>query len=336
MTGGMLRGRLGFNFFDVFIVAFVGAFAAITVYPMWYVLVVSLMPYGEFIRTDFVLLPSLTPDLTYYHGILIGAPQIFLRAMSVSIAKTAVGAGGGVVVTAMLAYAVTKRHVPGTRLINTMVVLTLFFSGGLIPLYLLVVKLGLLGSFLSLILVTAFVNTSYFIIMRNFFSYMVPKDLEDACAIDGANEATTFFRIILPIAKPMITAILLFLAVYHWNDYTSWLYFVRDTKIAAVRDPAAAGCWSGRRFSSTRAAGQALHRRCGLDSSQATRDGDHRAHHAADPDAVPVPAAALRQGHPDRRRQGVVEPTGGRCLLRPARSLRQLHRPRSARALAPS
>ena len=231
MTGGMLRGRLGFNFFDVFIVAFVGAFAVITVYPMWYVLVVSLMPYGEFIRTDFVLLPSLNPDLTYYHGIMIGAPEIFLRAMSVSIVKTTVGAGGGVVVTAMLAYAVTKRQVPGTRLINVMIVLTLFFSGGLIPLYLLVVKLGLIGSFLSLILVTAFVNTSYFIIMRNFFSYMVPKDLEDACAIDGANEATTFFRIILPIAKPMITAILLFLAVYHWNDYTSWLYFVRESKI---------------------------------------------------------------------------------------------------------
>ncbi|MCY4376063.1 MAG: carbohydrate ABC transporter permease [Spirochaetaceae bacterium] len=231
-TGGMLRGRLGFNAFDVFVVAFVGAFAVIAIYPMWYVLVVSLMPYAEFIRTEFVLLPSLNPDLTYYHGIVIGAPQIFLRAMSVSIVKTAVGAGGGVVITAMLAYAVTKRHVPGTRLINVMVVITIFFSGGLIPLFLLVVRLGLKGSALSLILATGFVNGTYFIIMRNFFSYMVPRDLEDACAIDGANEATAFFRIILPIAKPMVAAILLFLAVYHWNDYTSWLFFVSETKYA--------------------------------------------------------------------------------------------------------
>ena len=231
-AGGMLRGRLGFNAFDVFVVAFVGAFAVIAIYPMWYVLVVSLMPYAEFIRTDFILLPSLNPDLTFYHGIIIGAPQLFVRAMSVSIVKTAVGAGGGVVVTAMLAYAVTKRHVPGTRLINVLIVMTIFFSGGLIPIYLLVVKLGLLGSPLSLILVTGFVNGTYFIIMRNFFSYMVPRDLEDACAIDGANEATTFFRIILPISKPMVTAILLFLAVYHWNDWVSWLYFVREATFA--------------------------------------------------------------------------------------------------------
>ena len=101
----------------------------------------------------------------------------------------------------------------------------------LIPLYLLVVKLGMLGSFLAMILVTGFVNTTYFIIMRNFFSYTVPKDLEDAALIDGANEATTFFRVILPISKPMVAAILLFLAVYHWNEFTSWLYFVRDTQI---------------------------------------------------------------------------------------------------------
>lgn len=232
MTGvRTLRARLGFNLFDVFAVTFVGLFAVVAVYPMWYVLVVSLMPYSEFIRTDFVLLPSLTPDLTYYERMLIGAPHIFLRAMGVSVVKTTIGAGAGVVVTGMLAYAVTKRQVPGTRLINILIVLTIFFSGGLIPLYLLVVNLGLLGSPAAMILASGFVNTSYFIIMRNFFSYTVPKELEDACLIDGASEATTFFRVIMPISKPMLAAILLFLAVYHWNDYASWLYFVRDTTI---------------------------------------------------------------------------------------------------------
>ena len=130
-VGGAFGGRLRFNLFDLFVVTFVGLFAVIAVYPMWYVLVVSLMPYGDFIRTDFVLLPPLNPDVTYYERMLVGRPDIFLRAMGISVAKTALGAGGGVVVTAMLAYAVTKRHMPGTRLINIMIVLTFFLSGGL-------------------------------------------------------------------------------------------------------------------------------------------------------------------------------------------------------------
>ena len=229
---GTVKGRLGFNLFDVFTVAFIGAFAVLTAYPLWHVLVVSLMPYGEFVRTDFVLLPSLNPDVTYYRAIIIGAPEVFMKAMSISVLKTTIGAGGSVVITAMLAYAVSKRQVPGARVINTMIVLTLFFSGGLIPVYLLGVRLVVIGSFAAMILVSGFVNTTYFIIMRNFFSYTVPPDLEDACRIDGANEMTTFFRIILPISKPMVTAILLFLSVYHWNDWVSWLYFVRESPIA--------------------------------------------------------------------------------------------------------
>ena len=80
-------------------------------------------------------------------------------------------------------------------------------------------------------IVTSLVHTGHFIIMRNYFSYAVPGELEDAALIDGTSEWTVFFRIVVPICKPMFAAIFLFEAVSHWNDFTTYLYFVDDIKL---------------------------------------------------------------------------------------------------------
>ena len=230
-TATQVGSRLRFNLFDLSVTLFILVFAVICFYPMWYVFVVSITPYQDFIRKEFILLPPLNPTFQYYEGIIVGGHEIFLRAMTISITKTGLGAGAGMLITAMLAYGVSKRKIPGARLINYLMVFTLFFSGGLIPLYLLVVRLGMNGTYLALVLPSAFINTGYFIIMRNFFSYTVPPELEDAALIDGANEFSMFFRIIMPISKAMLAAIFLFLAVYHWNDYYSWLIFCREVLI---------------------------------------------------------------------------------------------------------
>jgi ABC-type glycerol-3-phosphate transport system permease component len=135
-----------------------------------------------------------------------------------------------VLVTAMFAYGVSKRYVVGTRTLNVLMVFTLFFGGGLIPTYLLLVQLGLIRTFWAMILPFV-LNTGHFIIMRNFFSYSVPAELEDAALIDGSTEFRTFFLVVMPLSKAMIAAIFLFEAVFHWNDYYSFLMFVREPKL---------------------------------------------------------------------------------------------------------
>ena len=179
---------------------------------------------------DFVFAPPRSPSFLYYYSIIVGGRDIFVQTMSVSFLKTFVGSTASVLVTAMFAYGVSKRYVLGTRTLNVLMVFTLFFSGGLIPTYILMIQLRLIDTFWVMVL-PWIVNTGHFIIMRNYFSYTVPKELEDAALIDGSSEFRTFFTIVFPISKAMFAAIFLFEAVWHWNDYYSFLIFVKDTSL---------------------------------------------------------------------------------------------------------
>ena len=126
----------------------------------------------------------------------------------------------------MMAYGASKERIKGMRAVNFLVVFTMFFSGGLIPSFILVQRLRLYDTFWAMV-IPQLLATGNFIIMRNYFSYSIPVELEDACAIDGANEVQVFFKIVIPISKPMFAAIALFVAVANWNDWYSYLIHVR-------------------------------------------------------------------------------------------------------------
>ncbi len=224
----IMKTKLGFNFFDVFVIAFCVLFALFCFYPMYYVLVVSLMPYESYVYfgKSFILFPPQV-SLEYYVTVMHSSGHKFSQAMLISFSKTALGATTALIFTSMVAYAVSKTHIKGMKFLNVYMIFTMFFSGGLIPLYLLVRNLGLYDTYWAMI-VPYLIQIGHFIIMRNYFSYVVPKELEDAATVDGANEIYLFFHIIVPIAKPMLAAIFLFEAVFHWNDYYSFLIFVED------------------------------------------------------------------------------------------------------------
>lgn len=218
-----MKERLGFNFFDVFVVLFCVAFALLCFYPLWYVFVVSITPYEVFIKTPLVLLPPLKPDLHYYAGIL--AAESFRNAFVISVLVTALGTALAVMVSSAMAYAVSKEEIKGMKFLNTLAVITMFFSGGLIPTFFLYKNIGLLGSFWAMVLPGGFA-VGQFVIIRNYFSYSVPKELEESARIDGANDILIFFRIVIPLAKPMLAAISLFIAVGYWNDYYTYMVFI--------------------------------------------------------------------------------------------------------------
>jgi ABC-type glycerol-3-phosphate transport system permease component len=220
-----MRSRLGFNFYDVFVVLFCVLFAAICFYPMWYVLIASVTPYEKFIQGGLMLWPSGGVDLQYYKTIFVNSS--FVSSMSVSASVTVLGTTLSVLVTSAMAYAVSKNHVAGMKFLNALVVFNLFFTGGLIPQYVLYRSLGLVRNYLVMILPGA-LNIVYFIIMRNYFSFSVSPELEEAARIDGCNDIRVFFQIILPLSKPMIAAVGLFIAVIHWNDYYSYMAFIAN------------------------------------------------------------------------------------------------------------
>ena len=219
-----MLSRCGFNFYDVFVYAFCILFALVCVYPMWYVFVASITPYEEYIKGGLMLWPR-GVDFQYY--ISIFSTRSFLNSLWISVSKTVLATTLSVLVTSTMAYAVSKTHVRGMKVINALVVFNLFFSGGLIPQYILYQDLHLLRSYWVMVIPGA-LNITYFIIMRNYFTYSVPKDLEEAAKLDGCTDVGVFFRVVLPVSRPMIAAVTLFIAVINWNDYYNYMMFISN------------------------------------------------------------------------------------------------------------
>lgn len=222
-----MKQKLGFNFFDVFVYAFCILFALICFYPIWYVLIVSIMPYEEYIQSSLILLPPLKPDFQHYQAIF--SSSIFTKSIFMSFATTILRTALTLTVTSMMAYAASKTHIWGMKTMNFLAVFTMFFGGGLIPTYFLFKDLRILKTFWVLILPFGF-SVGQYVIMRNFFSYSIPRELEEAATIDGANDVSIFVKIVLPLAKPMLAAQGLFIAVNAWNDYNTYLMYCQNDK----------------------------------------------------------------------------------------------------------
>ena len=155
------------------------------------------------------------------------------KAFGISVAKTLIGVVTHFFFCAMVAYALSKRNLRGRKLYTVMGVITMFFSGGMIPTYLLMKQLGLLNSFWVYILPQLF---SYYdvVILMNFFR-QVPSSLEEAAKIDGAGVWRTFFTIAMPLSKPALATIALFNGVFQWNDFMTAKLYMTDKNLYPVQ-----------------------------------------------------------------------------------------------------
>ena len=211
-----MQQAIGFNFYDVFVVGFCVIFALICFYPMWYVLVASVTPYEQFVKGGALLWPNGGVDFQYYR--MIFENSSFVTSLWISASKTVLGTLLSVLVTSTMAYAVSKVYVPGMKLLNVLTVFTMFFAGGLIPTYMLYMEMKLIRTYWVMVLPYG-LSITYFIIMRNYFSYSVPRELEDAARIDGCNEAQAYYKIALPLIKPVLGTVAIMSLLDIWNDY---------------------------------------------------------------------------------------------------------------------
>ncbi|WGU94258.1 carbohydrate ABC transporter permease [Paenibacillus dendritiformis] len=147
----------------------------------------------------------------------------------ISVFRTIVGTFLSVLLTAMAAYALKSKTLPGQKQITFFVFFTMLFSGGLIPYYIVLKELHLTNS-IWVYIVPALYSVWNMMIMRSFFQ-QVPEGLEEAARIDGCSDIGIFIRIILPTSKPVIAAISLFNAVGHWNDWFTGTFYVRDPNL---------------------------------------------------------------------------------------------------------
>jgi putative aldouronate transport system permease protein len=156
-----------------------------------------------------------------------------VTSFGVTIAKTVIGTITHVFFTAMVAYAISRRDLYGRNFYMLVGVITMFFSGGLIPYFLLIRDLGLFDNFLVYIIPTLF-NFFHLIIFVSFFREL-PTSLEEAAKIDGANDFMIFIKVIIPLSMPVIATIALFQGVYQWNDYFAGVIFVNNPDLQPIQ-----------------------------------------------------------------------------------------------------
>ena len=145
--------------------------------------------------------------------------------MGISVTVTVLGTLLGLVLTVAAAYALSKEKLKGRGILSGFILFTMYFSGGIIPTFLVVKGVGLYDSISALVIPSA-MNVFNFIVMRTFFKEL-PLELEEAARIDGANDMKILFKIALPLSMPIIATIGLFYAVSYWNDYFSALLYIQ-------------------------------------------------------------------------------------------------------------
>lgn len=167
-----------------------------------------------------------------YKTVLSG--DTFKYSILITVARVLTGVVIGIIVQFATAYALAKRKFPGKGLIVIFFMLPMFFNAGVMPTYVWYSKINMLNSFWVYILpyVFSFYNV---VIIRTFIQSTIPISLEESAFIDGATEVTVFFRIILPLCKPILATIALWIMVFHWNDWTTTLMYIKKPKLYTMQ-----------------------------------------------------------------------------------------------------
>ncbi|WP_105618244.1 carbohydrate ABC transporter permease [Vallitalea okinawensis] len=222
MAGNKIKTSFSEKIFDSTNTLFMIIFCMTTLYPFVYLLSMSLAS-ANVPLTQLYLIP---PEISFESYKRVFSSNYIASGFLVTIYKTILGTLLSVLFTFTLAYPLSRKYFPNRGFWTALVVFTMFFSGGLIPNYLLVRNLGLMNSINALVLPNL-VNAFYMTIVRNYMMSL-PDSLEESAKIDGANDIRILVSIILPICKPIIATIALWIAVWHWNEWFQCLLYITD------------------------------------------------------------------------------------------------------------
>ena len=220
-----IRKTPGERIFDAINIALLSLAVVVTLYPLLYVLFSSLSAPGELARYRGIMLAPAGFSTAAYEAVF-NNPNIvngYRNTLFYVIAGTAIN----MILTCLGAYALSRRNVMWKTPITLVIVFTMFFSGGLIPTYLLVARTLDWIDTPWAILIPSAISTWNLLVLKTAFE-QVPSALEESARIDGANDFVILFNVVLPLSLPALAVITLFYAVGHWNAYFNALIYLRD------------------------------------------------------------------------------------------------------------
>jgi putative aldouronate transport system permease protein len=204
--------------------------AFMTFYPFWNALVISFNSGMDTAMGGVTFWPRSWTLENY--GIVFNDARL-LNAFFISVGRTVVGTASSILFTAIFAYGISKRELMGRKFYMILCIITMYFSGGLIPSFLLIRELGLMNSFWVFI-IPSLISVWNMIIFRTFFQGL-PAGLEESAKIDGSGNWGIFFSIVIPLSGPVMATLSLFTAVYHWNDWFGPSIYISNENLLPIQ-----------------------------------------------------------------------------------------------------
>lgn len=230
MTNRMKK-KQRWELFDVVNVFLMLVLLVLISYPLYFTVIASFSE-PDAVASGKVTLWPIEPSLSIYEHVFT-YKQLWIGYGN-SIINTVLGTCFNLLLTIPAAYVLSKRDLPHRNLITLFFMITMYFSGGLVPKYLQVKNLGLLDTRLVLILMGG-ISVYNLIVTRTYFSNSIDSALYEAAEIDGADEFKKFFSVALPLAKPIIAVMVLYYAVSHWNNYFDAMIYTSDKNLETLQ-----------------------------------------------------------------------------------------------------
>ncbi|MBE1440900.1 carbohydrate ABC transporter permease [Paenibacillus sp. OAS669] len=230
MTTSVLKKQSTVRISDIIIMLIIGAAILLCLLPFLHIIAISLSSKQAVLSNAVTFFPR---ELDLHAYKIVFADSRMLWSMGLTIVLTVSYTLVCMVMTIAAAYPLTKDRLKGKTVFMMLIVFTMFFSGGLIPDYLLVKELGLLDSLSSLILPGA-ISAFNLIILRTFF-LSIPASLEESAYIDGSSHIGTLIRIVLPLSLPVLATLSLFYAVHRWNGFMDALFYITNSDLFPIQ-----------------------------------------------------------------------------------------------------
>lgn len=228
----MIQRTKGEKIFNVFNYIILSILALSTLYPFLYTFTISISTIKAISAPGYHLIPTWGETTMVPYQLVFKNPEIWI-AYGYTVFRTVVGTVAAVLVTCFYGYALSRPNLMWKKFFSTYIMITMLFSGGQIPTFLNIKELGLLNNVLVYIL--PMLITAYNTIVAKSFFVGIPEALNESAKIDGAGEFRTFFQIIMPLSKPIVMTLALWIAVAHWNSWFDSMLYMTDGKKIVVQ-----------------------------------------------------------------------------------------------------
>ena len=228
-----MKQEKGFQIFGHIVMTIITLCAIL---PLILLLISSFTDNDVLIRNGYSFFPEKLS--AYAYDYIFNSGNSVVQAYGISVILTVVGTLIGLTMTTLLGYAISKKFLPGRGVLTFIVFFTMLFNGGLVPTYInYSTVFGIKNTFFALLIPSLLMNGFNVLMMKSYFVTGIPEALMEAADIDGASEWTAFFRIALPLAKPIVATIGLFIGIGYWNDWMNgYIYLTKRTDLFSIQN----------------------------------------------------------------------------------------------------